>query len=93
MNTNTEKVLKMIKEPHHSTPSIYLALFPQPVESFARMKQELAEHNVVFELRGRDHDGVKQYDLYLVDKETDSMVLVATNANTGWLRERGFEGV
>jgi len=93
MNTSAEKVLQMIKDGHHSTPALYLAMFPQPVEDFVSMKQGLEEHNVVFELRGHANDDKKQYDLYLVDKGTDSMVLVATNAHPDWLKDRGFEHV
>lgn len=84
--STTDKVLKMIKEGHASTPTLYLTLVKQTPEEFAQMRKELAEQKVIFKLR-RNQD---QFDLYLCDEANDAMMIVATNSQPAWLEERGF---
>ncbi|MND14825.1 hypothetical protein D3C81_193560 [compost metagenome] len=84
--SNTEKVLKLIEEGHHSTPALYLSLVKQTPEEFAQMRKELEGYDVTFEIRQTDG----QYDLYLIDGRHDAMIIVATNSQPEWLEERGF---
>jgi hypothetical protein len=84
--SNTEKVLKLIQDGHHSTPALYLSLVKQTPEEFTQMCKELAAHEVTFELKQTDG----QYDLYLIDGRNDAMIIVATNSQPEWLEERGF---